>query len=585
MKRREFIKKTGIACAGLSMLPVTGYANPKKLLLIGDQPNVAAAKNFYLEDFGGKADGITDDGPAILLMIEAARAMKGKPVRLVFPNNKVIFAATGKDRYLFPLQHTKNITVEGNGSTFLLDPQIRMMDLDYAKTPLIRNVKVDYTVTMFIESVIEAVDAKGHYVDVKVLNSGDEQNLGGPSQQDGEQWFGGFVWCENAKHPKAARHYAVKGVKVLGDDRARVFFDGQVIVKKITGAIKLGTTQFSIPRPGVAHRYGPGALFNIHDTVDGHFENITVWAAPWFTFSIYRTEGTCRFINVNVMPKPGTNRLMAGCRDAFHVTGNRAKLIFDSCDTAGLGDDDYNFCILSSQIHKVVNPTEIVIRQKFPIQYNPMRVGETLMVMNSENQMVGSARITAYKEQPNKDGSAIMPGQRTCPPITITLDKPIKGLTKDLHVWSKEAANPDTTMKHCTASFSIRMQTSLTIDRCTFTCYNTAYGFSSRTKNVEGPGPAFMRITNSEFHVGRSSGLVFKSAGKGPLESTRISNIHLENNTFHGPLNIDKAKDINLLNNKFYGNVKVDKYTTLQMRGNQHNGKPFTLPGAHQRMG
>jgi len=40
----------------------------------------------YLRDFGGKADGRTDDGPAILRMVEAARAMKGKPVRLVFPS-------------------------------------------------------------------------------------------------------------------------------------------------------------------------------------------------------------------------------------------------------------------------------------------------------------------------------------------------------------------------------------------------------------------------------------------------------------------------------------------------------------------
>jgi len=41
---------------------------------------------FYLRDFVGKADDRTDDGPAILRMVEAARAMKGKPVRLVFPS-------------------------------------------------------------------------------------------------------------------------------------------------------------------------------------------------------------------------------------------------------------------------------------------------------------------------------------------------------------------------------------------------------------------------------------------------------------------------------------------------------------------
>lgn len=519
--------------------------------------------------FGVKGDGKTDDGPAILKMVEAARAMKGKPVRLVFPKNKVVHAATGKDRYLFALQHTENITIDGNGSTFLLDPHVRMMDLDYAVKPVIKDLNVDYTVTMFIDSVIEKVDPKGAYLDVKVLEPGEEKNLGGPTKEDGEQWFGGFVWCENGKHMKAATHYAVKSATVLGEGRARIFFDGKAIPNQITGRIKPGTTRFSIPRPGVAHRHGPGPLFNIHDTVDGHFENIAVWGAPWFTYSIYRCEGTCRFINVDVVPKPGSKRMMAGCRDAFHVTGNRAKLVFDGCDTAGLGDDDYNFCILSSRIQEVISPTKLVIKQKFPIQYNPMRVGETLVVMNSENQVIGSAEITGYDETPHKDGTKIIPGGRYCPPVTIRLKTSIKGLAKDLHVWSKEAANPDTTIKNCTATFSIRMQTSLTVENCTFTCYNVAYGFSPRHKNVEGPGPEFMKITDSTFNVGRGSGMVFQSGGKGPFETTRIQNIHIENSTFHAPMRIDKARNITLLNNAFNSDVKTGAHKTLTMEGNQ----------------
>jgi len=162
-------------------------------------------------DFGVKADGKTDDGPAILRMVLAAREKDGEPVRLVFPKNRVIHAATGKNRYLFPLQHTKNVMIDGGGSTFLLDPHIRMVDLNFARKPVLKNFNVDYTVTMFIESVIESVDPKRGYVDVKVLDSGEAKNLGGPTKQDGEQWFGGFVWCENGKHPKAARHFAVKG--------------------------------------------------------------------------------------------------------------------------------------------------------------------------------------------------------------------------------------------------------------------------------------------------------------------------------------------------------------------------------------
>lgn len=43
------------------------------------------------------------------------------------------------------------------------------------------------------------------------------------------------------------------------------------------------------------------------------------------------------------------NRMTAGCHDACHVTGNRAKPVFDSCDTSGLGDNDYNLCAIGTR--------------------------------------------------------------------------------------------------------------------------------------------------------------------------------------------------------------------------------------------
>jgi len=89
-------------------------------------------------DFGVQADGKTDDGPAIQKMIEKARAHDGEAIRLIFPKAKTIYASTGKERYLFPLQKTKNITLDGSGSTFLLHPNIRLVDLDFAQRPCSR---------------------------------------------------------------------------------------------------------------------------------------------------------------------------------------------------------------------------------------------------------------------------------------------------------------------------------------------------------------------------------------------------------------------------------------------------------------
>lgn len=159
--------------------------------------------------------------------------------------------------------------------------------------------------------------------------------------------------------------------------------------------------------------------------------------------------------------------------------------------------------------------------------------------------------------------------------MTVTLETPIQELTKGLTVWSKEAGNPDTTMKNCTATFSIRMQTSLKIDHCKFICYNVSYGMSPRHNNVEGPGPSTMRIASSEFLIGRGAGYVAQCGGSGSFDECRIQQIHIQGCTFHAPLRIAKARSITLLDNKFYDDVKINQYETLKMSGNTRGDKPF----------
>jgi hypothetical protein len=125
------------------------------------------------------------------------------------------------------------------------------------------------------------------------------------------------------------------------------------------------------------------------------------------------------------------------------------------------------------------------------------------------------------------------------------------------------------------------MQTSLKIEDCRFTCYNVSYGMSPRQDNVEGPGPESMWIKNTEFHTGRGSGYVAQSGGIGPLEQTRVQNIHIEGCTFHAPLRIAKARAITLLNNQFHGEVSMGDHQSLDMRGNKKDGRPFSLPQQH----
>lgn len=538
--------------------------------------SVLVAIEIRAVDYGLVADGKTDDGPAILRAVAEAKKQSPAPTTIVFPSKKTIFASSSDHRYLFFLRDTKNLTIDGGGSIFRLDPWIRMADLQGASSITMKNMMVDFSDSMFIETIVQQVNQEKSYVDIKPLDANESNHISGPTKEDGEQWFGGFIWCENGPSPKAARHFSLGKVERRDDGVIRIFHGEGSFSRDMAKNIIPGTTAFSVPRAGVAHRHGPGALFEVHDVRDATMEHIHVWAAPWFAFSIYRCEGVCRFFDVDVVPKPGSGRRMSACRDGFHVTANRARLSFEHCDTRGTGDDDYNFCILSSSVRKIISPTEIVIRQKFPIQYNPMREGETLMVMDANSSIVGSAKIVRYTESQLKQGEITAGG--ACPEITLLLSAPITGLRTGLTVWSKEACNPNTTMSNCTASFSIRMQTSLTIEHCRFDCYNVSYGMSEKNDNVEGPGPEFMRISHSQFHRGRGAGYHAQCDEAGSPGATRLRCIEISHCLFHAPLNIAKANHISLTNNFFEDTVAVGAHTTLQNSGNRQNGDIFTIP-------
>ena len=178
------------------------------------------------KEFGVVADGKTDDGPAIRKMVAAARAAQGDDVVLQFPQDRVVrVSSADESRYVFPLGKTEGVTVDGGGSTFVLAPHLRMVDLKFATRPVIRNMRVDFSQHPFIEAVVEAVDPLWNWVDVRCASPDEAAALGGPTKEDGEQAFIGFVWCENGPHPKAATHFTVKSVEAREGGLVRVIHD------------------------------------------------------------------------------------------------------------------------------------------------------------------------------------------------------------------------------------------------------------------------------------------------------------------------------------------------------------------------
>jgi hypothetical protein len=553
--------------------------------------------------------GETDDGPGIQRLVkeavEKARSSQCEKVTLRFPPGKVYYAKTIKGGYLFNLSKSYNnnitvdgITVDGGGSTFLLDPQIRFADLTFAKNVELKNFNVDYEESMFIECTIKYIGKTKSengkiicdYIDVVPNDKSELNNLVGRQCDEKKQPFFGFVWCDKDNY-RSARHFWVEQVETVENGTVKRYKwpTGPCWKKRGISPWSMSADDddqpkegdpFSAPRAKVgdvdfAHVVGPGALFKIHDVTTVRLENISVWGAPWFAFSIYRCEGRCEFFDVDVVPRPGTERLMSACRDAFHVTANRTykdgdTMTFRCCDTRGTGDDDYNFCILSSEITEVINKRCFKIQQRFnDTQYNPMSVGDHVTVMNNDNSEITNRsslpKIIKYEEPEN---GPFDPGG-PAPIVKITLDKDIDGLEKGLTVWSEEAANPNTIMAACTANFSVRLQTSIKIYSSTFNCYVWAYGMDPNAKspNVEGPGPFYIEIYDSFFGVGRSdTGFHAQCLGTGDWEHTQFDSLNIKGTIFNTKLKVDGVRYLNLTGNRFNNEV------ILTLCGDDHSG-------------
>lgn len=502
---------------------------------------------FNATEYGITADGKTDDAPAILKLLEKVSDATN-PVTIVFPENSSIYAASATNRYLFPLTGFKDVTVNGNGSTFLLDPDIRFMNMRGCTNITFKNLKVDFTPLPFADGTIIAKSEKERWVDVRLLHGNPAQLCGAPTKEDGEQAFFSMLW-NDGPYDLISEHYWTRLTEKLPESNCvRVHCENNFTQFKF---IEPGKTRISIPVPGIAHRYGPGGCFDIFDNTDVSFANIELWSAPWFGFRILRNEGKVEFTNVNIRSKPETERLTSTWRDGFHVKGNRASLLWENCTLTGMNDDAFNISTHCRAVTKIESPTRFVTHQRYPLNPIPWRIGDEMVAVNPETlQIRGRAIVTKI------DSETRMLGERPAAPmLTIETDKPIMNLNAGDTIWQPASTNPDTTLRNCTIKKSCRMQCSLTMESCAVTALLWFY-----SEDIEGPGPQSVSIRNCTLHRGRGNAqnaVIFSGAPKdknsdsAKLTPRLLQSVDLTGNQIYGGLSLKGVENIFMLNNQF----------------------------------
>lgn len=509
-------------------------------------------------DFGIKADGVSDDGPIIRAMLEEATKVEG-PVELIFPQNKVIAVTSGTDRYVFNLERRKDLTINGRGSEFRLDPHLRFMDAFLCERLVFRDLKVDYLTQPTAPGTIVAIDPAGLTIDVQLDWTDYASKMGGATREDGEQAFFGMVLMNALYGMTKVSHFFVFGAEDLGNGLVRIKSDEKHMCG-LEQKIQLGKTWIGLPVPRVAHRHGPGALFRINGCTDVVGEKVEVWSAPWFAFQLFRNAGKLTMDTVNVRPRPGSNKVLSSCRDAFHAKGNRAEMLFDGCILTGLGDDAFNLATHCSRVQTIHSPKELEIRQHFPIQYIPMRAGDTLVVMDPEStEIVGESKIESIREIPANENPASIQTRfiGTAPTLRLKLTHSLPTVEEGMIDWARETANPDSIVRNCTIRRFCRFQTNTRVIGCDVEALMWFYGAT-----VEGPGPEYASVERS----------VVKSASLGTELSDAVSMTGWQESRKVSPSGAVPRnmllKQAHVVDNEVWGKVKITMALEAEVRKN-----------------
>jgi hypothetical protein len=509
-------------------------------------------KVLHATDFGLVADGVSDDGPAIQKVLDAARAAK-QPVTIRFPDKKQIFVATGTERYVFRLDGLKGLGIDGGGSTFLVHKDLRFLKATSCEDLKIGFLNIDVTPSPVAEAVVIDQAEGGKKLKVRLSDPARMGELGGPTKQDGEQAFFGMIWLKGDYAP-LSEHYFFQKITPVAGEPGVVWVDGENNLPEwVLGKLVPGTTTVSLPVPGVAHRHGPGAMTVIDACKNVQVEQIETWSAQWFAWQIFRNTGELVFRNTHIRPQPGSGRITSSWRDGFHVKGNQGKLLFEGCVLEGMNDDAFNVSTHAWCVSDVPAPDRVLVRQIFPIQYMPMRVGGNAFVLSADGtRRLAPAGIRGIREIPRQGDRPDL-----APDLELHLDHKLEGLAKDCVMWDTSTSNPDTTIRRCRIGNSCRFQSPVTLDGCESDALLFFY-----SDKIEGPFPSGSVVRNCVLRQGRGNlrhAVAIQGRREGtpaggapaPASEMPLRNILLENNGIHGGVSASHAASLVFRNNRF----------------------------------
>ena len=463
---------------------------PLALLVLAAPPTVLRAR-----EFGALGDGVTDDGPAFARMLAARR---DEVTFACEPGRVYRVLSAGATPWVFDLRERRDVTLDGGGSRFLLGPEVRLLHAERCRGLTVRGLTVDYDPLPFVEGRVVAADAAAGTLDVRVADGFPLPPLGGPTREREQSYFA-MLWPTAPDGRQAHQHCGVADLTAPAGERLVRLATSKAVGHVPNLARVAPGTAITLPVRGIAHRAtavpGGHTTILLDQNTDVRCGDVTLWSAPLFGWVVQRNEGEVSFRRCHVEPQPESGRRTSIWRDAFHVKGNRAHLVWEDCRLRGMNDDAFNLATHASRVERVLAPDRWVVRQVFPLVPMDFRPGDTVLVADDERgALLGRAKVVS-------GGEPVTDARGFAQPLTLRVAAPLPGVAAGCRLWNETSANPGAVIRGCQVAMSCRFQSpDLRLERCVF---EALAWFCS--EYVEGPLPVRLTAADCRFTVGRGN--------------------------------------------------------------------------------
>lgn len=393
-----------------SLMPTTGwtveYKRFENEIIIETGTNYPEPQaTVYAKDYETVVTDNDDDRDTVIKAFKAAAALaeSGIPTKLEF-EEKTYHISEKQDSFaLFDLDNLSNLTIEGNGCTFVFErPTNSLINIEGCTNIKVNNITVEYDERVIIYGSITSKDVDNNTINIVIpedspLPADNQWAYWFCTSTSEGPWIFGYPMNAEKDIPGFAPYDAlrIKSVENVSGREYKILFSESF--KDYDSSLKIGDrfafkscwTAYDL---GASYKYGRPDFLFVNRSKDITFDGIKTNGSLLMFAPVSYCDGRITFRNCEMKPTDGD--LITSAADGIHASTNRFGIIVDNCNLSNSFDDLINTETYGGNVER--KPDEYTFETSRDMYCS---VGDEIRFFDTVNhQVIGRAFLTAIEK-------------------------------------------------------------------------------------------------------------------------------------------------------------------------------------------